>query len=147
MFDDKSRYHLESVRVDEFFTEIVSLLGDLAERKRIALAATCNLPAMTQAYFDRQKIQRTLEILMSNVMNLTPDGGGVEFSAQIEDETLLFFFRVQAAASAGSGSAELDEARRIIERHGGNLRWQTPGAGGEIVLSFDLPLGELAFGC
>lgn len=153
MVDEKSRYFLDVVELDDFFTSAALSGRLLAEKNGFSFVASCDLQSAKEAFFDDGKIRQALDILYSSAIRGAAASAGVRFLLHAEPEKLVFTVQASAQAPAREGSigkdnldSEFENARKIVERHGGEISWQNTMAQG-LTLSFWLPLGELAHGC
>ena len=132
---------------DEIVLACVRDLQGEAEARGVRLTAEAREPA-PRAWSDPDSLRHLADILVRNALEATPGGGSVAFLAGGEASTLRwtvrdngrgigpdeaarmfdpFFCGRQAGRGLGLG---LPRAARIVERGGGELRWQSaPGVG------------------
>ncbi len=145
--------------------DAVTTFSPKAETKQISLE--CNLEEGAPLVGDERRIAQLLDVLLSNAVKFTPEGGRVTVSAtssgdhwfisvtdtgigipQPERDSLFErFFRASNARAAripGSGLG-LSVARAIARLHGGNISIANAAARGTVVLvalPLDLPRGQ-----
>jgi two-component system C4-dicarboxylate transport sensor histidine kinase DctB len=128
--------------------QVVSRLEPRASAKRIKI--TCDLeqnaPRIT---FDARRIGEALEAIISRAMDASPEDGEIGVSLKLRDESLrieikdngatldeerrLSFFDPLAGDRINRTALGLAMARRIIERHGGQVSARAGASAGTIV--------------
>ncbi len=127
----KAEVRLEKVSVTDTCRTLVSLMGPMADKKRISLRAELSddLPLVTT---DAGKLQQILYNLLSNAMKFTPPQGKVTISAgrsgkstSLRNGEEIFV----SVADTGPGIAEADQ-KHIFEKFYQLERTLTKEAGG-----------------
>jgi two-component system sensor histidine kinase CreC len=128
--------------------QAVSRLGPMASAKRVKM--TCDLePGAPQFPFDSRQIGEALEAIISRAVDASPDDGEIVISlrrwgealrieikdngAPLDDERRLSFFDPLAGNRVNRTALSLAMARRIIERHGGQVSARAGASAGTIV--------------
>ncbi len=155
------RLQVESCNVLPLVREAVAQLAPLSENR--AQAVTVNVPpSLPSVRVDRNRFESIVFYLLSNAIELTPQGGAISVSAGITDGHLVV--RIQdggqplppGVCDQLSGSCfqreEADRrimpgiglglavARELVAAHGGTMRVMTGGNGGNLI-EFSLPSG------
>jgi signal transduction histidine kinase len=94
MILDVSRIQLGKMKMDkqeldlqEFFKEIMDVIGPKAKEKTVQLVAA--LPSnFPKAMLDKRYTRMTIENLLSNAVKYTPTGGRVNFTVEVKGNTL-----------------------------------------------------------
>ncbi|HEV2666178.1 MAG TPA: HAMP domain-containing sensor histidine kinase [Blastocatellia bacterium] len=128
--------------------QAVSKLWPRASAKRVKM--TCDLePGAPQFPFDSRQIGEALEAIISRAVDASPEGGEIRISlrrrdealrveikddgATLDDERRLRFFDPLAGDRVNRTALGLAMARRIIERHGGQVSARADASAGTIV--------------
>jgi signal transduction histidine kinase len=128
--------------------QVVSRLEPRASAKRVKIS--CDLePDAPRISFDARWIGEALEAIISRAMDASPEGGEVGVSlrrrdeslrieirdngATLDDERRLSFFDPLAGDRVNRTALGLAMARRIIERHGGQVSARAGASAGTIV--------------
>jgi PAS domain S-box-containing protein len=152
----------EDVTVTSAFTEVISALYPLAEKKSQVLLQQVEPHLHLRA--DSMRFKQVLMNLTGNAIKFTPEGGRIELSAvrggdQVkikvhdngpgippEQQKRIFeaFFRLRETGSATEGTGlGLAITARLVELHGSKLEIESrPGEGASFY--FSLPLIEVA---
>jgi PAS domain S-box-containing protein len=152
----------EDVTVTSAFTEVISALYPLAEKKSQVLLQQVEPHLHLRA--DSMRFKQVLMNLTGNAIKFTPEGGRIELSAvrvgdqvkikvhdngpgiPAEQQKRIFeaFFRLRETGSATEGTGlGLAITARLVELHGSNLGIENQ-AGGGACFYFSLPLIEVA---
>lgn len=151
---------LGPVKLQEFFTDLHPMLGNLAAASGIAfgLEVPARLPAVTA---DETRLREVVVNLVDNAIKYTPAGGHIEVGALTEDDVVSIsiadtgvgipdeigdrvfepFYRVTGTRpqrdqpSSGLGLAL---ALRWVEAQGGSITW-APNPSGGTIFTFTLP--------
>jgi protein-histidine pros-kinase len=84
----KMDLHPETFSVGKAIEEVCSVIGPMAQRKR--LIVSCQIePSANEVTLDRQKLKQVLLNLLSNAVKFTEDGGVVKIGADLYDHTWL----------------------------------------------------------
>jgi len=136
--------------------QAVSRLWPKASVKRVKM--TCDLkPGAPQFPFDSRQIGEALEAIISRAVDASPEGGEIGISlrrrdealrveikdngATLDDERRLRFFDPLAGDRVNRTALGLAMARRIIERHGGQVSARADASAGTIV-EVTLPIAD-----
>ena len=136
--------------------QAVSKLGPRATAKRVNIS--CNLEAgMPQISFDSRQIGEALESIISRAVDASPEDGEIGISlrrrdgtprieikdngATLNDERRLNLFDPLAGDRLNRTALSLAMARRIIERHGGEVSARAGASAGTIV-EVTLPIAD-----
>lgn len=132
--------HAEQVDVGAVLTETVELYEDVAEARRIALAAAMpDVPLTVTA--DRARLRQVLANLVDNAVKYTPPGGRVDLEARAADHEVALtvsdtgpgipadqqpriwdrLYRGDAAHGERGLGLGLSLVRAVIEAHGGRV--------------------------
>lgn len=128
--------------------QVVSRLGPKASAKRVKIS--CDLePDAPQASFDAPCIGEALEAIISRAVDASPEDGEIGVSlrrrdealrieikdngAPLDDERRLSFFDPLAGDRINRTALGLAMARKIIERHGGEVSARAGASAGTIV--------------
>jgi signal transduction histidine kinase len=128
--------------------QAVSKLGPRASAKRVKIS--CDLePGAPQVSFDSRQIGEALEAIISRAIDASPEDGeiGISFrrrdgtprieikdnGATLNDERRLNLFDPLAGDRLNRTALSLAMARRIIERHGGEVSARAGASAGTIV--------------
>ena len=128
--------------------QVVSRLEPRASAKRVKIS--CDLePDAPRISFDARRIGEALEAIISRAMDASPEGGEIGVSlrrrdeslrieirdngATLDDERRLSFFDPLAGDRVNRTALGLAMARRIIERHGGQVSARAGKSAGTIV--------------
>lgn len=84
----KMDLHPETFLVDKVIEEVCSVVGPMAERKRLVISSKVE-PSANEVTLDKQKLTQVLLNLLSNAVEFTDDGGTVNISADLYDEARL----------------------------------------------------------
>ncbi len=162
---EQGRYSVElrPRAVEEIFEDSNALLAPIAEMKRISLSFDC--PHGLAVNADVERVYQVISNLVGNALKFSPEGGKVNVSAQLEQETnsrLVRFsvvdsgsgmspeqlghifgryWKVREANPTGSGLG-LYIARGIVQAHGGTI-WAESELGIGSTFSFTLVCAEL----
>jgi signal transduction histidine kinase len=137
--------------------QIVSRLEPRASAKRVKI--TCDLePDAPRVSFDPGRIGEALEAIISRAVDASPEDGEIGVSlgrrdealrieikdngATLDDERRLSFFDPLAGDRVNRTALGLAMARRIIERHGGQVAARAGASAGTIV-EVTLSYGEI----
>lgn len=148
----------EDVTVASAFSEVISALYPLAEKKSQALLQ--QVEPNLHVHADAMRFKQVLMNLAGNAIKFTPEGGRIELAARqvddqitvevrdngpgipVEQQQRIFeaFFRLTETGSATEGTGlGLAITSRLVELHGGKLGIESqPGAG--TCFYFSLPL-------
>jgi signal transduction histidine kinase/DNA-binding response OmpR family regulator len=148
----------EDVTVASAFSEVISALYPLAEKKSQALLQ--QVARNLHVHADAMRFKQVLMNLAGNAIKFTPEGGRIELAArQVDDQVRVevrdngpgippeqqqrifeAFFRLTETGSATEGTGlGLAITSRLVELHGGKLGIESqPGAG--TCFYFSLPL-------
>src|SRR5216683_2260161 len=148
----------EDVTVASAFTEVISALYPLAEKKSQALLQ--QVAPNLHVHVDAMRFKQVLMNLAGNAIKFTPEGGRIELAArQVDDQVKVevrdngpgipaeqqqrifeAFFRLTETGSATEGTGlGLAITSRLVELHGGKLGIESqPGEG--TCFYFSLPL-------
>jgi PAS domain S-box-containing protein len=152
----------EDVTVASAFTEVISALYPLAEKKSQALLQ--QVEPHIHVHADAMRFKQVLMNLAGNAIKFTPEGGRIELAArQVDDQVRVevrdngpgippdqqqrifeAFFRLTQTGSATEGTGlGLAITARLVELHGGKLGIESrPGEG--TCFYFSLPLIAIA---
>jgi signal transduction histidine kinase/DNA-binding response OmpR family regulator len=152
---------LEDVTVASAFTEVISALYPLAEKKSQALLQ--RVEPNLHVHADAMRFKQMLMNLVGNAIKFTPEGGRIEMTAHhvdnqvrvevhdngpgipLEQQQRIFeaFFRLTESGSATEGTGlGLAITARLVELHGGKLGIESqPGAGASFYFSLPLLVG------
>jgi PAS domain S-box-containing protein len=152
---------LEDVTVASAFTEVISALYPLAEKKSQALLQ--QVQPNLHVHADAMRFKQVLMNLVGNAIKFTPEGGRIEMAARHVDNQVrvevrdngpgippeqqqrIFeaFFRLTEAGSATEGTGlGLAITARLVELHGSKLGIESqPGAGACFYFSLPLLVG------
>src|SRR5580700_6873319 len=152
----------EDVTVSSAFSEVISTLYPLAEKKSQALLQ--KVESSLHVYADGMRFKQILLNLAGNAIKFTPDGGRIELTAfQVDDQVRVevrdngagippeqqqrifeAFFRLTETGRATEGTGlGLAITARLVELHGGKLGIESqPGEG--TCFYFFLPLIAVA---
>jgi signal transduction histidine kinase len=136
--------------------QAVSGLGPKASAKRLKM--TCDLePGAPRFPFDSRQIGEALEAIISRAVDASPEDGEIVISlgrrcealrievkdngAPLDDERRLRFFDPLAGDRLNRTALSLAMARRIIERHGGQVSARAGASAGTIV-EVTLPIAD-----
>ncbi|HYM49488.1 MAG TPA: ATP-binding protein [Candidatus Limnocylindrales bacterium] len=142
----------EEFGVESALREVLNVVNSLAMKKEIDITSTVE-PRDLVLIADKNKFKQVLYNLLSNAIKFTPQGGGVQVSADrlgedrmqirvkdsgigipAEQQHKIFgaFYQVQSANNReypGTGLG-LALTRRLLELHGGSIEFQSaPGQG------------------
>ena len=153
---------LEDVTVSSAFTEVISALYPLAEKKSQALLQQVEPNLHLRA--DSTRFKQVLMNLVANAIKFTPEGGRIELAARhvdgtvrlevhdngpgipLEQQQRIFesFVRLARPGNAAEGSGlGLAISARLVELHGSRLEIESkPGEG--TCFYFSLPRVEVA---
>ncbi|MBI5289258.1 MAG: HAMP domain-containing histidine kinase [Chloroflexi bacterium] len=154
----QQKMQIANVRVSELLSHVGDVFALRAEESRITLDVRSATPDVVLADFDR--IEQVVGNLIDNAFRHTAEGGRIDVGSRAsrpgyteiyvsdegagiaaEDLPHVFdrFYR-SADETAGSGAGlGLAISREIVRAHGGDIRAQSPEAGGS-VFSFTVPL-------
>jgi len=140
----KMTMHLEPVELDELAAYAVRSMEGLAAQKGITLAFKGQGAGTLTAMADRRRLLQVLVNLLSNAIQFTPEGSGVETVVRMEDgsvlvevldegpgvppeERELIFEKYHQTERASSGRGKgsglgLAIVKKIIDLHGGSIR-------------------------
>jgi signal transduction histidine kinase len=104
----KLEVHRQDVDVAELVRDSVAMLRPQAERKKLHVETTCDLPA--RAYVDSRLVRQVLVNLLSNAVKFTPDEGRIEALARFEGDDL-----VVGVTDSGIGISEEDQEKIFQE--------------------------------
>ena len=152
---------LEDVTVASAFTEVISALYPLAEKKSQALLQ--RVEPNLHVHADAMRFKQMLMNLVGNAIKFTPEGGRIEMTAHhvdnqvrvevhdngpgipLEQQQRIFeaFFRLTESGSATEGTGlGLAITARLVELHGSKLGIESqPGAGASFYFSLPLLVG------
>jgi PAS domain S-box-containing protein len=82
----KMELHPETFSVSKAIEEVCSVVGPMAQRKRLAIASKVE-PSAEEVTLDKQKLKQVLFNLLSNAVKFTEDGGQVNITTDLYDET------------------------------------------------------------
>jgi signal transduction histidine kinase len=133
-----------------------SKLGPRASAKRVKIS--CDLePDAPRASFDPRQIGEALEAIISRAVDASPEDGEIGVSlkrrdealrteikdngATLDDERLLRFFDPLAGDRLNRTALGMAMARRVIERHGGQVSARASASAGTIV-ELTLPIAD-----
>ena len=147
----------ERVDLNDIIRQIITLLGDVADRQSISIRATLD-PALPTITGDKVQFQQVLMNLMLNGIEAMTEGSGeLTISSQKTDDTELLvsisdtgtglpvqepervFDAFFTTKTHGTGMG-LSISRRIIESHGGRL-WASNNVPRGAVFQFTVPIG------
>ena len=134
----------------------VSTLGPRASAKRVKIS--CDLePGAPRASLDPRQIGEALETIISRAVDASPEDGEIGVSlkrrdealrieitdngAALDDERLLRLFDPLASDRLNRTALGMAMARRIIERHGGQVSARAGASAGTIV-ELTLPIAD-----
>ena len=134
----------------------VSKLGPRSSAKRVKIS--CDIePGAPRASFDPRQIGEALEAIISRAVDASPEDGEIAISlrrrdgtprieikdngATLNDERRLNLFDPLAGDRLNRTALGLAMARRIIERHGGEVSAQAGASAGTIV-EVTLPIAD-----
>lgn len=128
--------------------QVVSRLGPKASAKRVKISCDFE-PDAPRASFDPPRIGEALEAIISRAVDASPEDGEIGVSlrrrdealrieikdngATLDDERRLSFFDPLAGDRINRTALGLAMARRIIERHGGEVSARAGASAGTIV--------------
>lgn len=130
---------------------------------------TGGLPSDLEIIGDRQKLKQILYNLLSNAVKFTPDGGSVRVSARmisdskieisvadsgigiapdIQNKIFSAFYQARSGFSGKSQGTGLGLAltKKMVEIHGGHIRFKSRGTGLGSCFIVTLPLGAVPAG-
>jgi len=136
--------------------QAVSRLGQRASAKRVKIS--CDIePGAPQVSFDSRQIGEALEAIISRAIDASPEDGEIGISlrrrdettrieikdigATLDDERRLNLFDPLAGDRLNRTALSLAMARRIIERHGGEVSARVGASVGTIV-EVTLPIAD-----
>jgi signal transduction histidine kinase len=134
----------------------VSKLGPRASAKRVKIS--CDLePGAPRASFDPRQIGEALEAIIARAVDASPEDGEIgvllklrdealrieitDNGATLDDERLLRLFDPLASDRLNRTALGMAMARRIIERHGGQVSARAGASAGTIV-ELTLPIAD-----
>ena len=140
----KMLMQMEAVQLDELTAYAVRSMEGLAAQKKVTLAFKGQGPGTLAVFADRRRLLQVLVNLLSNAIQFTPEGSGVEIVVRREDGSVLvevlddgpgvpaeereLIFekyhqteRVSSGRGKGSGLG-LAIVKKIIDLHGGSIR-------------------------
>lgn len=148
--------HRKSHDVTELVIAVIDIVGPLAAKKSIRLAAKSEAKPLL-AYCDRDRIIQVLLNLISNSIKFTPEGGLVEIATALRSDEVLVSVRDtgvgiaspqlahvfdtywQAETTPGKGvGLGLSIAKGIVEFHGGKM-WAESELDQGSTFTFTLP--------
>jgi len=140
----KMTMHLETVQLDELAAYAVRSMEGLAARKKVSLIFKGQDTGKLAVLADRRRMLQVLVNLLSNAIQFTPEGSGVETVVRREDESVLIevlddgpgvppeerelvfekYHQVERASSGrGKGSGlGLAVVKKLVDLHGGSIR-------------------------
>ena len=102
----KMELHPETFSMGKAIEEVCSVVGPMAQRKKLAIISTVD-PSADEVTLDKQKLKQVLFNLLSNAVKFTEDGGTVRLIADLYDGTRL---RLQVQDTGiGIKSEDLDK--------------------------------------
>jgi PAS domain S-box-containing protein len=102
----KMDLHPETFSMGKAIEEVCSVVGPMAQRKKLAIISTVD-PSADEVTLDKQKLKQVLFNLLSNAVKFTEDGGTVRLIADLYDGTRL---RLQVQDTGiGIKSEDLDK--------------------------------------
>ena len=136
--------------------EVVSRLGPKASAKPVKIISDLD-PGVTRVSFDRRMIGEALEAIIMRAVDASPQNGEIGISLRRRDETLQIeikdngapldderrrdFFDPLAGDRLNRTALGLAMARRIIERHGGQVSARA-GADAGTTVEVTLPIAD-----
>ena len=160
----KMHLDLRPMALGEAVSQAVDLIRPAAESKFIALETETSAES-TFIMGDHDRIRQVITNVLSNAVKFTPEGGRIHLSLErsgsaarlavkdsgqgISAELLPNVFErfAQAGKDSARGKAGLGLglplARRLIERHGGEIKAESPGEGLGATFTIELPLIEV----
>jgi signal transduction histidine kinase/DNA-binding response OmpR family regulator len=132
---------LESITVDAAFSEVLSVMQPLADKKSHVLSTT-SVEAGLAVRADATRFKQVLMNLLGNAIKFTPQGGRIELAAHLdggsirvevrdngpgippEEERRIFeaFYRLRESGKKTEGTGlGLAITHRLVELHGGEL--------------------------
>ena len=140
----KMALHMEAVQLDELAAYAVRSMEGLAARKGVSLVFSGQGPGTLEVLADRRRLLQLFVNLLSNAIQFTPEGSGVETVVRREggsvlvevlddgpgvppEERELIFEKYhqtkQVSSGRGKGSGlGLAIVRKIVDLHGGSIR-------------------------
>ena len=136
--------------------EVVSRLGPKASAKPVKIISDLD-PGVTRVSFERRMIGEALEAIIMRAIDASPQNGEIGISLRRRDETLQIeikdngapldderrrdFFDPLAGDRLNRTALGLAMARRIIERHGGQVSARA-GADAGTTVEVTLPIAD-----
>jgi PAS domain S-box-containing protein len=148
---------LETLSVQDVFSEVISVMQPLADRKSHGLTSSCDPGLAVRA--DATRLKQVLMNLLGNAIKFTSNGGRVELIARLrdgkirmevrdngpgipmEEQKRIFeaFYRLRESGKKTEGTGlGLAITQRLVELHGGELNLDSQPGGGSCFY-FTLP--------
>ncbi|MDP1881128.1 MAG: ATP-binding protein [Parachlamydiaceae bacterium] len=158
----KMKFNIKKMNVSDFLSHVIELNQSFAQKAQVSLMCQA-VPKELSIDADEDRLIQVMNNLLSNAIKYSPEKGQVEISAKIVGNKIHFevkdqgpgiskefqskifqkFARDTSAANAqkkGMGLG-LNIAKSIIERHKGNMSFQSNSQG--TIFWFELPLNDL----